>query len=123
MMYELKQSDSGIVVMKSANKGSREPAEPMERRAETERNSRRRSMHRTQGRGRVSPGAERIRQAATRKPKERLTALLHHITPQALRAAYFSLKRNAAAGVDGMIRVTTHPFSVSLGCRFVGRFA
>ena len=59
-------------------------------------------MHRTRGRGRMSQAAERIRQAATRKPKEKLTALLHHITTDALGAAYFSLKKDAAAGVDGM---------------------
>ena len=33
---------------------------------------------------------------------ERLTALLHHITPEALRDAYLALKRDAAPGVDGM---------------------
>ena len=35
-------------------------------------------------------------------PKERLTALFHHITPDALGAAYFALKKDAAAGVDGV---------------------
>ena len=50
----------------------------------------------------MSQAAERIRQAATRKPKEKLTALLHHITTDALGVAYFSLKKDAAAGVDGM---------------------
>ena len=52
---------------------------------------------------RVTQAAERIRQAATRKPKEKLTALLHHITTEALDAAYFSLKKEAAAGVDGVV--------------------
>ncbi len=37
-----------------------------------------------------------------RDPKERLTALFHHITPDALGAAYFALKKDAAAGVDGV---------------------
>ena len=46
--------------------------------------------------------AGRIRQAATRKPQEKLTALLHHVTPDALRWAFHALKRDAAAGVDGM---------------------
>ena len=50
----------------------------------------------------MSQAAEQIRQAATRKPKEKLTALLHHITTDALGVAYFSLKKDAAAGVDGM---------------------
>ena len=37
-----------------------------------------------------------------RKPGEKLTALLHHITPEALREAYLALKRDAAPGVDGV---------------------
>jgi hypothetical protein len=32
----------------------------------------------------------------------RFTALLHHITPEALKQSYFALKRKAAAGVDGV---------------------
>ncbi len=59
-------------------------------------------MHRTQGRDRMSQAAERIRQAATRKPKEKLTALLHHVTTDVLEASCFMLKRDAAAGVDGV---------------------
>ncbi len=101
-MYESKQSDSAIVAMKSANKGPRGPAEPMKRRAGTERNPRRESTRRTQSRESVSQAAERIRQTATRKPREKLTALLHHVTPDALRWAFHALKRDAAAGVDGM---------------------
>ena len=31
MMYGMQKSDSGIVAVKSANKGERSPAEPMER--------------------------------------------------------------------------------------------
>ena len=46
--------------------------------------------------------AARIRKAAERNPKERLTALFHHITRDALGAAYFALKKDAAAGVDGV---------------------
>ena len=101
-MHGSKQSDSAIVAMKSANKGPRGPAEPMERRAGTERNPRRESTRRTQSRESVSQAAERIRQTATRKPREKLTALLHHVTPDALRWAFHALKRDAAAGVDGM---------------------
>ena len=45
---------------------------------------------------------ERIRQAARRDRKMRFTALLHHIDHlDTLREAYFSLKRDAAPGVDG----------------------
>ncbi len=59
-------------------------------------------MSRVQNRENMPSGAERIRQAARRKPKEKLTALLHHLTPETLGAAYDALKREAAPGVDGM---------------------
>ena len=64
----------------------------------------------------MSQAAERIRQAATRKPKEKLTALLHHITTEALSAAYFSLKKEAASGVDG---VTWHEYGDDLTGRLL----
>ena len=84
MMHGLKQSDPAIVPLKAANKGTSVPAEPTEGRAGIKGNPRSQSTHRTQGRARVSQAAERIRQAATRNPKEKLTALMHHITTEAL---------------------------------------
>ena len=101
-MHDAQQSDAAIVAMKAANKGARAPAEPLERRAAAEGNPQRTGTVRTQSRGAVSPGAERIRQFVKRNPREKLTALLHHITPEALRDAYLALKRDAAPGVDGM---------------------
>jgi len=50
----------------------------------------------------VSQAQDRIRGAVTRDKKEKLTALLHHITVDALRGAFFDLKKRAAAGVDGV---------------------
>jgi RNA-directed DNA polymerase len=45
---------------------------------------------------------ERVREAAERDKKVRFTALLHHIyNVEQLRAAYYALKRDAAAGIDG----------------------
>ena len=96
MVDGAQQSDAGVVARKAANKGARVPA------AAAERNPRRTGTVRTQSRGAVSPGAEGIRQFAKEKPGERLTALLHHITPEALREAYLALKRDAAPGVDEM---------------------
>ena len=43
-----------------------------------------------------------IRLAARRDKRARFTSLLHHITPELLRASFFDLKKNAAPGVDGM---------------------
>ena len=46
--------------------------------------------------------AERIRQAASRDKRLRFTTLWHHVyNIEHLQKAYFSLKRNAAPGVDG----------------------
>ncbi len=101
-MNEVKQSDDGIVPRKAANKGAQAPAETLEGRTSTKGNPQDQSTGRTQGRGTVPQAEERIRQAVTRNPKERLTALLHHITPDTLRWAYCSLKGGKAAGVDGV---------------------
>jgi group II intron reverse transcriptase/maturase len=50
----------------------------------------------------MSSALERIRQAARRDKGQRFTALLHHVYDvEGLRAAYFGLKREAAAGIDG----------------------
>ena len=101
-MDGVKKSDGAILPAKRANKGARAAAEPVEGRASTKGNPRGESTRRTQCRESVTQAAERIRQAATRKPQEKLTALLHHVTPDALRWAFHALKRDAAAGVDGM---------------------
>ena len=92
----------GIVAVKSANKGTPVPAEPMEPRTEPKGNPESQSMRRTQDRESVSQAADRIRQFVQREPGVRLTTLLHHVTVGALRWAFFEMKKNAAAGVDGM---------------------
>jgi len=57
---------------------------------------------RTPSRSDAPSALERVRQAAKRDRKLRFTALLHHIdNPETLRRAYFSLKKEAAAGVEG----------------------
>ena len=103
MMHGMKKSDEAVVPMKAVNKGARAPAEPLEGRASTKGNPCDQSTYRTQGRDGVSQAVERIRQAATRKPQEKLTALLHHITTDALRCAFFDLEKTASAGVDGVL--------------------
>ena len=101
-MYDPKESDSAIRAMSSGNKAAGAVADREEQRAGTNENPGGRSTVRTQGRAAVSQGAERIRQFIERNPQEKLTALLHHVTPETLRAAYDALKRDAAAGVDGV---------------------
>ena len=94
--------------MKSANKGASAPAESMERRTVPEGNPDAQSTRQAQDWASVSQASGRIRQFVTREPRERLTSLLHHVTVEALRWAFFVLKRDAAAGVDG---VTWHAYA------------
>jgi len=62
----------------------------------------RQNAPRTQSREGAPSELDRVRQAARRDRKMRFTALLHHVyNPEMLREAYFSLKREAAPGVDG----------------------
>jgi RNA-directed DNA polymerase len=76
----------------------------MEGRGRAKGNARQQNTPRTQSRVKGVPGAlERIREAARRDKGTRFTALLHHVCDvQALREAYFRLKRDAAPGVDGL---------------------
>ncbi len=96
-----RQSDGGIVPEKSLN--NPRGAEGMEGRPPDKGNEQERPSHRTQSRGiGMNEALARIR-AAVRKDKEaKLTALYHHIAAEDhLRAAYWGLKKQAAAGVDG----------------------
>ena len=101
-MNGVEKSDSAIVAGKSANKGTSVPAESMKPRAEPKGNSGGQSTCRTQRRESVTQAADRIRQFVRQEPRGRLTALLHHVTVDALRWAFFELKMDAAAGADGM---------------------
>src|ERR1700746_3009290 len=101
-MHDQEKSDSGIVAGKPTNKAGRPAAEAVEPRPETEGNADQQSTLRTQGRERVTQALERVRQAARQRKKERFTALLHHISIDCLRMAFFALKRDAASGVDGL---------------------
>jgi len=56
----------------------------------------------TQCQGQASSGLDRIREAARREPSLRFTCLMHHVTVDLLRDAYFALRRNAAPGLDGV---------------------
>ena len=102
MMHGREKSDFAIVAVKPTNKAVPTAAEPVEPRAGAKGNARQQSTHRTQGRERVAQALERVRQAARQRKKERFTALLHHISIDCLRMAFFALKRDAASGVDGL---------------------
>jgi len=102
MMSGPEKSDSAIRARKPANKAGQPAAEWAEQRAGTKGNTDQPHTRRTQSRASVSQGLDRVRQAARKRKKERLTALLHHVTVDLLGEAFYALKRQAAPGVDGL---------------------
>ena len=77
-------------------------AEGMEGRGLAKGNLRQQNAPRTPSRTGAPNALERVRQAASRDKEMRFTALLHHVyNLETMRAAYFSLKKDAAPGVDG----------------------
>jgi len=102
MMNGPEKSDSAIRAKKPANKAGQPAAERVEQRAGTKGNTGQPRTCRAQYRRGVSQWLEVVRQAARQRKKERFTALLHHVTVDLLREAFYALKRKAAAGVDGL---------------------
>ena len=111
MMHGLEKSDLAVVAMKPANNAGSPAAEWVEPRAGTKGNADPPRTRRTQSRGSVSQGLERVRQAARQRKRQTFTALLHHVTVDALRDAFLALKRRAAPGVD---RVTWQDYESGL---------
>jgi RNA-directed DNA polymerase len=102
MMNEHGKSDRPIVPGKSPNKTRTPVAEEMEGRGLAKGNPSQQNASRTPSRTDAPSALERVRQAAKKDKKLRFTALLHHIyNLDTLRMAYFSLKKEAAPGVDG----------------------
>lgn len=110
MMHDREKSDPPIVAMKSANKpaageGRSAPksgAESMEQRCGAEGSAFGTRMHRTQCRLRVCQRLERVREAAKTRKEEKFTVLLSHANMDLMLTAFYSLKRNASSGVDGL---------------------
>src|ERR1700680_1044890 len=96
------KSDLPEVAWKRANNAASAAAELVERRGRAKENAELQSTVRTQSRAAVSQAQARIREAVIRNRQDRLTALLHHLTVDVLRASFFGLKKSAAPGVDEM---------------------
>ncbi len=102
MMDERGQSDSSVVPGKPLNNAEGPAAEAVEGRELAKGNSPERNAPRTQSRAGAPSALERVHQAAKRDRQQRFTALLHHVYDiEQLRTAYFALKRDAVAGIDG----------------------
>src|SRR5271170_4674798 len=101
-MSATEKSDLPEVAKKRANKAVSAAAELVERRGGAKENAELQSTVRTQSRAAVSQAQARIREAVIRNGQDKLTALLHHLTVDVLRASFFGLKKFAAPGVDEM---------------------
>ena len=101
-IYADEKSDTPIVPKKPSNKGI-PPAEMVEGRGVAKGNADESPASRTQSRIHdASTGLEGIRETAKRNRKCRFTALLHHVTPSLLVESFYALRKQAAAGVDGV---------------------
>ena len=68
----------------------------------TKENVRQSNTYPTQSEKSVSQGLAGVRKAARENKEMKFTALLHHLTVDLLRESFYSLKRKAAPGVDGV---------------------
>jgi RNA-directed DNA polymerase len=102
MMNEHGKSDRPTVPEKSPNTARTPAMEGMEGRGRAKENLPQQNASRTPSRTDAPSALERVRQAAKKDKQLRFTALLHHIySLETLGMAYFSLKKEAAPGVDG----------------------
>jgi group II intron reverse transcriptase/maturase len=88
--------------MNHSNKDRASLAESEEGRLLIKENVRPPNTHPTQSGERVSHGRAGVRKAARENKEIRFTALLHHLTIELLRESFYSLKRKAAPGADGV---------------------
>ena len=100
-MHVTEESHSGIVPMNHSNKDGDASAESGEGRPLIKENVRQPNTSPTQSGECVSQGLAGVRKAAGNK-EMKFTALLHHLTVELLRESFYSLKRKAAPGVDGV---------------------
>ncbi len=101
-MNESEKSDGLVVPTKSPNEAGSPAEEAMEGRSPAKGNTGGQNVPRTQRRTSTPSALDRVREAARKDRKKQFTALLHHVTIDRLRDAFFALARKAAAGVDGV---------------------
>ena len=108
------KSDKPIVPLKGANNEQGRPCstERLEGRGLAKGNSGEQTRFWTQGQVDLQHALDRIRTAARKDKKLKLTALWHHVyNVNRLRQAYYALKRSAAPGID---EVTWHSYGERL---------
>src|SRR5580765_2450346 len=109
--YVSEESHNGIVPMNYSNNNDKRSSVSGEGRPLIKENAGQPSTHSTQSGERVSQGLAGVRKAARENKEMRFTALLHHLTIDLLREGFYSLKRKAAPGVDGL---TWHEYEAGL---------
>jgi len=115
-MYVPEESHGGVVPMNHSNKDRRPSEENEEGRPSIKENAHQPNTYPTQrGKG-VSQGLAGVRKAARENKEMKFTALLHHLTGDLLRESFYSLKRKAAPGVDG---VTWQEYETGLEDRLI----
>jgi group II intron reverse transcriptase/maturase len=88
--------------MNHSNKDKTPSAESAEGRPLIKENAGQPNTYPTQSGKGVSQGLAGVRKAARENKEMKFTALLHHMTVDLLRESFYSLKRKAAPGVDGV---------------------
>jgi RNA-directed DNA polymerase len=103
-MHDREQSDGFVVPLNRGNETGR-PVEDCGEGRDPVKGTRARETRAGRSAGNdVSTGLARVRQVALKDRKARFTALLHHVTPERLRAAFERVKRTAAPGIDGVTK-------------------
>src|SRR3984957_6300044 len=101
-VYIFEESDSGIIPMNHSNKDGKPYTEREQGRPLIKENTHRPSRYPPQTEKRVPQGLAGVRKAANGNKEMTFTALLHHVTVDLLRESFYTLKRKAAPGVDGV---------------------
>src|SRR6202158_6067946 len=101
-VYVCEESHSGLLPMNHSNKDTRMSAESGEGRPLIKENASQSNTYPTQGGKGVAQGLAGVRKAAREHKEMKFTTLLHHLTVDLLRESFYSLKRKAAPGVDGV---------------------
>src|SRR6202021_4128032 len=114
--YVYEESHSGILPMNHSNNDRTSPAESREGRPLIKEKAGQPNTYPTQSGKGVSQGLAGVRKVARDNKEMKFTALLHHVTVDLLREGFYSLKRKAAPGADG---VTWYEYETGIEGRLV----
>ena len=101
-MHERGKSDSPVVPAKSSNKAVYAVAETVEGRGLAEENTASKTCPGHSAGSGASSALDRVREVARKDKEARFTALLHHVSVDRLRSAFWAIRPGAAPGVDGV---------------------